>query len=359
MINVFGSCVGSEELAEIKSCIDNQWLGMGKKTETFEKMMAEKLGVADFTAVDSCSNALYMAVKLLNLKPLSEVIVPTINWVSGAIAVVLAGCVPVFADVDYETCNVTEGNIHDVLTRNTKAVMTVHYAGLPCNVRYLGSEFPIIADCAHAIDSSYILGDISVFSFNSVKNIACGELGGICSHNKDYSKRMREMRYCGLVKSGLQASTEKKRWWEYELKEPFIKMLPNDITASIGIAQLNKLDKLQARRKEVWDIYQKELKLSWLALPPEIPGNIKHSYFTYFIKVLNGKRDGLARYLLDNGIYTTVRYEPLHLYKQFGKYRKLPVAEKLNEELLNLPLHPNLTDSEIEYIIGKIKEFNG
>ena len=121
----------------------------------------------------------------------------------------------------------------------------------------------------------------------------------------------------------------------------------------------DKLEKLQARRKEVWDIYQKELRLSWLALPPEIPGHVSHSYFTYFIKVLNGKRDGLARYLLDNGIYTTVRYEPLHLYKQFGKYRKLPVAERLNEELLNLPLHPNLSDRDVEYIIEKIKGFNG
>ena len=168
------------------------------------------------------------------------------------------------------------------------------------------------------------------------------------------------MRYCGLVKSGLQASTEKKRWWEYELKEPFIKMLPNDITASIGIAQLRKLDVLQLKRKQIWERYSQALKdLKWLLIPTDIPKFVKHSYFTYFIKVINGRRDELARYLLDSGIYTTVRYEPLHLYKQFGSKQKLPVAEKLNEELLNLPLHPNLSNKDVEYIIEKIRGFNG
>ena len=355
MINVFGSLVGKEELEEIKSCFDNQWLGIGAKTATFEKMMAAKLGIAEFTAVDSCSNALYMAVKLLDLPKGSEVIIPTINWVSGAIAVILNGLKPVFCDVDYDTCNATQKDIEAVISRKTKAIMTIHYAGLPCEVWY--RDIPVIADCAHAVDSNRILGDISVFSFNSIKNIACGELGGICSTDVELSKRMKEMRYCGLIKSGLQASTDKLRWWEYELTEPFIKMLPNDLTCSIGIAQLKKLDSLQARRKEIWDIYQRELNLGWLALPPEIPKRLRHSYFTYFVKVLNGKRDGLARYLLDNGIYTTVRYEPLHLYKQFGSKQKLPVAERLNEELLNLPLHPNLSDKDVEFIIDKIKDF--
>jgi len=363
MINVFGSKIGKEELAEIKSSLDNQWMGIGPKTAIFEKMMANKLGLKDFIATDNCSNALYMAVKLLNLPKGSHVIVPTINWVSGAIAVQLAGCKPIFADCDYDTINVTHTTINKARTNRTKAIMIMHYGGLP--VERLDYNVPIIADCAHAVDSAidgnplWLIGDIAVFSFNSIKNVACGELGGICSIHDSYSARAKDMRYCGLVKSGLQASTDKDRWWEYELKEPFIKALPNDVACSIGIAQLNKLDKLQARRKQIWDIYQEQLTdIGWIISPSEIPKNIKHSYFTYFIKVVNGKRDVLARYLLDNGIYTTMRYEPLHLYKQFGSKQKLPVAERLNEELLNLPLHPNLTDLDVEYIIDKLLHFN-
>jgi dTDP-4-amino-4,6-dideoxygalactose transaminase len=362
MINVFGSCVGKEELSELKDCIDRQWLGIGKKTEVFEKMMSSKIGM-DFVAVDNGSNALYLAVKLLDLPKGSEVIIPAVTWVSCASAVILAGCRPVFADVDYQTINITNDTIEEVISRKTKAIMVVHYSGYPA---IISTRLPVIADCAHAVDTYIMLdrnhihvsclSDISIFSFDSIKNVACGELGGIAG-SEEYIKRARDMRYCGLVKSGLQASTEKARWWEYELKEPFIKMLPNDLTASIGIAQLNKLNKLQTRRKTIWDIYQSQLRLSWIDLPIEVPSGWQDSYFTYAIKVVSGHRDKLARYLLDNGIYTTVRYQPLHLYKQFGRQRRLPVAEELNETLLNLPLHPNLSDKDVEYIIDKIKKF--
>ncbi len=362
MINVFGSCVGAEELAEIKSSLDEQWLGMGKKVQILEKLLADKFDLKDFTLVDNASNALLMALELLNLSKRDEVILPSITWISCANAVKLAGYVPVFADVDYETVNVTTGTINAVMTDKTKAVMVVHYAGLPAHVF---TKLPVIADAAHAVDT-YLneipinkYYTISVYSFDSMKNIACGELGGICSNNLKYQEKTKRLRYCGILKSGLQARTDKDRWWEYDVDEPFIKMLPNDISASIGIAQFRKLDNLQAKRKAIWDKYQNELaSVSWLITPPAIPINIKHSYFTYFIKVLNGKRDLLARYLLDKGIYTTVRYQPLHLYSAYGSRQKLEVAELLNEQLLNLPLHPNLSDDDVDYIIDCIKKFN-
>ena len=360
MINVFGSCVGAEELAEIKSSLDEQWLGMGKKVQILEKLLANKFDITDFTLVDNCSNALFMALELLNLSKHDEVILPSITWISCANAVRLAGYVPVFADVDYDTVNVTTKTINDVMTDKTKAVMVVHYAGLPVHIF---SKLPVIADCAHAVDT-YLDGvpinqyyTINVYSFDSMKNIACGELGGICSNNLKYQEKTKRLRYCGILKSGLQARTDKDRWWEYDVDEPFIKMLPNDIAASIGIAQFKKLDTLQAKRKAIWDKYQSELaNVSWLITPPAIPINIKHSYFTYFIKVINGKRDWLARYLLDKGIYTTVRYQPLHLYSAYGSRQKLEAAELLNEQLLNLPLHPNLSDGDVDYIIKCIKE---
>ena len=363
MINVFGSCVGQEELDEIKTSIDNQWLGLGKKVETLERMLADKYNLKDFTLIDNCSNGLYMALEILDLPKNAEVIVPANTWISCANAVLLAGYKPVFADADYDTCNVTTKTVLDVMTNNTKAVMIVHYAGLPA---YVKTNVPIVSDCAHAADTLLndiplaLLNTISVYSFDSMKNIAAGELGGICSTVQKYMDKTKRLRYCGILKSGLQAKTDKDRWWEYEVEEPFIKMLPNDITASIAIAQLKKLDILQARRKFIWDTYQSQLSdISWIVRPPVIPRNVRHSYFTYFIKVINGKRDKLARYLLDKGIYTTVRYEPLHLYKAFGSRQKLEVAELLNEQLLNLPLHPNINNDQLQYIITSIKEFKG
>jgi dTDP-4-amino-4,6-dideoxygalactose transaminase len=355
MINVFGSCVGEEELKEIRSSLDAQWLGMGPKVDRFEKLFSEKLG-QKFILLDNCSNGLYLAVQLLGLPEGSEVVLPANTWVSCATAVVLNGFVPVFADCDYETLNVTRETVADVLTSKTKAIMVVHYAGYPCDVESLKCfGLPIIEDTAHAADSTIggkhcgTLGDIGVFSFDSMKNIACGELGGITCKDPELMEKANKSRYCGLSKSGLQASTEKPRWWEYELNGYCIKQLPNDIAASIGLAQLRKLPGLQETRKRIYERYRQEF-----GGPGGSPG-MQHSYFTYFLR--DTRRDELARYLLESGIYATVRYQPLHLlFKDY--YRKpLPISEDFGECGLNLPLHPNLTDEDVDYIIKKVNEF--
>ena len=355
MINVFGSKVGSEELAEIKTSLDNQWLGMGPKVEKFEKIFSERLG-QKFILIDNCSNGLYLAVQLLNLPKGSEVIVPANTWVSCATAVVLNGCVPVFADCDYHTLNITDETVSEVITEKTEAIMVVHYGGYPADMEKLKRfNLPIIEDVAHAvsskIDDTYCgtMGDIGVFSFDSMKNLACGEMGGVTSRSPEILERAISSRYCGLTKSGLQASTDKDRWWEYDLNGYCIKMLPNDISASIGLAQLRKLEDLQDRREELWERYVEHFG------GYKIPPNYTHSYFTYWIR--HKERDRLARYLLDKGIYTTVRYQPLHLvFKDY--YRGiLPVCEEFNEHGLNLPLHPNLTDEDFDYIVKTIKEF--
>ena len=360
MIPVFGSKVGKEELDEIKTSINNQWLGIGKKVDTFEQLMTEKIN-SNFLAIDNCSNGLYLALKILNLPKGSEILVPAITWISCANAVMVAGYKPVFVDCDYNTVNVTTDLLEEVRTPKTKAAIIVHYAGLPCIVDI---DLPVIADCAHAVDT-YIgnthiayTHTLNVFSFDSIKNLAAAELGGISSNNLEYIKQAKTLRYCGIAKSGLQASTDKDKWWEYQCYVPFIKMLPNDLSASVAIAQFKKLEQLQKRRKEVWDQYNEAFKeINWLIIPPKISKEIKHSFFTYFIKITNGKRNALARYLLNNNIYTTVRYHPLHLMEVFNSKRKLPVAEQINEELLNLPLHPNLSDEDVKYIITKIKQF--
>ncbi len=355
MIRVSSSSVGEHELKKIKSSFDNQWLGIGSKCGEFENLMSDKIG-QPFALVDNCSNGLYMALKLLDLPTGSEVIVPSITWHSCVNAIILAGFKPVFADVHYDTCNVTTDTIANVTTDNTMAVIVLHYAGLPAIVE---TDFTwTISDSAHAIDT-YVgnthiskFSDIAVFSFDHVKNISCGELGGISSDDSDLIARAKVMRTGGMRKNNPD------KWWEFDLDCIEHKFVPNDITASIAIAQLGKLDAMQLERKLIWNIYNEELAdIDWLITPPGIPNSIKHSYFTYFIKVINGKRNELARYLLDNGIYTTVRFPALHLIKAFGSKQKLPVAEQLNEQLLCLPLHPNLTDDELTYIIETIKAY--
>jgi len=366
MISVFGSKVGEEEIAEIRTCIENQWIGMGPKTKLFEDKFAKRLNLKGFAMLNSGSNSLYLAFRLLNLPKDSEVILPSFTWISCATSIILNGCKPVFCDVDLETQNVDYESIAPMITKKTKAIMVVHYGGKPAKINEI-KEFnlPIVEDAAHAVDSKIdgkycgSIGEIGIYSFDSIKNIAIGESGGLTSNQEELIEKAKKLRYCGIEKSGFEASLTSKRWWEYNVVDFFVKMLPDDIHSSIGLAQLEKLDENQKLRKRIWDIYQEELsKLPWLDMPKDADKNEQHSYFTYFIRLKNNKRDELAKYLYDKGIYTTLRYQPLHMIPIYNSTDlRLKNSEILNEVGLNIPLHPNLSERDIEYIIETIMKF--
>ncbi len=365
MIPLFGSTVGQEELDEIRSSFDAQWLGIGPKCRLFEERFAARIGCSDFVMVNSGSNALLLAVKLLYFHAGSELILPSFTWVSCAHAVMLNNLKPVFCDVDLESCNVRAQDVEPFITKKTGAVMVVHYAGKPVDMEpILNLGFPVIEDAAHAVDSKIeekycgTIGHIGIFSFDAVKNLTTAEGGGIASRNPGVLKQARNSRYCGIAKSGFDTSKEKERWWEHRIDLFFPKIIPNDICASIGLAQLKKLDRFQSSRKKMWETYDRELSSEvWLKTPPGPADNERHSYFTYFIRLNNDKRDDLAKYLLNEGIYTSLRYHPLHLNKIYESEAKLKNCEELNKGALNIPLHPNLSESDVGKVITRIKKF--
>jgi dTDP-4-amino-4,6-dideoxygalactose transaminase len=365
MISVFGSKVGKEEIDQVADSIHRQWIGIGPKVKGFEEAFSKRLGLPNFIMTDSGSNGLYMACRLLDLPAGSEIIVPSYTWVACAQAVLMAGHKPVLCDVDKDTMNITAETISPRLGENVRAVMIVHYAGLAVEmdeIQALG--LPVIEDAAHAVDSTYRgqscggIGDVGVFSFDAVKNLAVGEGGGLTARTTSMGEHARTLRYCGIGKSGFEACTDgKSRWWEYNINEAFIKMIPSDVSAAIGIAQLEKLNTLQTYRKRIWEYYFETFtEMGEVILPAEARQGDRHSYFTYCIKV--PKRDELARYLLDNGIYTTLRYHPLHLNPFYGQTDcRLPNSEKLNESALNIPLHPNMSEEDARKVASCIKDF--
>lgn len=368
MISVFGSLVSDEEIANVKECMQSQWMGFGKNVDKFENKYMLKYNMSNYAMVDSGSNALFMAVKLLNLPPGSEVILPAFTWVSCAQAIILAGHKPVFCDVDLQTMNVRREDIEQRISSKTAGIMVVHYAGLAVDMDpIIELGFPIIEDAAHAVDSTYkgqpcgTIGDVGIFSYDAVKNLTVGEGGGITARDSKLIERAKVMRYCGIGKSGFDSAIanagSKARWWEYNIQEPFIKMLPTNIAASIGIAQLDRIDTLQARRKEIWNIYQNELSgVSGIIVPQDVKHNDRHSYFTYCIRVHD--RDNLAHFLLGEQIYTTLRYHPLHLNPLYNQMDvRLVNSEQLNNDALSIPLHPRMTDDEVDKVIQKIKLF--
>ena len=365
MISVFGSKVGEEEINAVAGCMRSQWMGFGKKVNEFEEAFGKKFSVPNFLMVDSGSNALYMACVLLDLPRGSEIILPSFTWVSCAQAVLMAGHRPVFCDVEPDTMNVTAETIQPHITSRTGAIMVVHYAGKPVNMDpILALGYPVIEDAAHAVCSTYqgkhcgTMGEIGIFSFDAVKNLTTGEGGGISFRDSLKKERAATLRYCGIGKSGFDsaASNPGAKWWEYRIEEPFIKMLPTNIAASIGIEQLKKIEDLQSLRKKYWDIYTSELSsVGAIKLPVDAVAGEQHSYFTYVIRI--PARNELAKYLYEKGIYTTLRYHPLHLNALYGSREKLVHTEKLNEEALSIPLHPNLKEPDLEHIISSIRAF--
>lgn len=364
MVTVFGAKHTQEDIDAVSQCLKNNWTGIGKNVEMFENAFKTRLGADNYLMVDSCSNALYLAIKALNLRARSEIILPSFTWVSCAQAVLLNNCIPVFCDVDLLTQNITVKTIEQKITANTEAILVVHYAGLPLDIQpILQIGLPVIEDTAHAVDSKIgdrycgTFGNIGCWSFDSVKNLAVGEGGGMYFQDKELAAQSRHARYCGIGISGFTASKQKEnRWWEYDIHRPNIKMLPTDISAAIGLAQLKNLRYNQQRREAIWNYYQSQFLESNVTRPENAPDKNQHSYFTYFIQV-GKRRDALAKYLLSKDIYTTLRYHPLHLNKIFGCNYSLPVSEQLNEVGLNIPLHPNLSDSDVNRIADEIKNF--
>ena len=363
MISVFGSSVGEEELHEIAECIDNQWLGLGAKAEKFETQFKARLDLDNFLFVDSGSNALYMAVELLDLPKGSEIILPTFTWLACANAILLAGHKPVFCDVDLDTQNVTVETIKPHITSTTAAVMVVHYAGKPVDLSpIIDLGYPVIEDAAHAVDSKYkgkvcgSIGDIGIYSFDAVKNLTTGGGGGITVKDPGRFERAWKLRYCGIGKSCFEASKSQRkhqRWWECDISDIFIRMSPSDVSASIGLAQLRRLDTLQESRRAIWNRYQEAFRcIEWIDTPVDPAVDEQHSYFTYFIRVPH--RDQLTRRLLEKEIYTTLRFHPLHLNAIYKGDKALPNAEVLNDTGLNIPLHPRLSHDDVQYVIDTI-----
>jgi|TARA_Y100000766_G_scaffold285361_1_gene308201 aminotransferase len=367
MISVFGSDIGDQEIEAAVECLKSQWLGFGKKVDDFEKVFASHFNLNNCLMVDSGSNALYMAVRLLNLEPNDEIIVPSFTWVSCAQAILLSGQRPVFCDVDPNTMNVRREDIEPCISPRTKAVMVVHYAGLPVDMQpILDLGYPIIEDAAHAVSATHKgkscggIGDIGIYSFDAIKNLTAGEAGAVTAQKEEHIERARWLRYCGIGKSGFEAatgSTSRNNWWEYEIREAFIKMLPTNLAAAIAIVQLRRIVEMQERRQQIWAAYDEGLAdIPEIRLPKKCSPGDTHGLFTYCIKT--PKRDLLAQSLLDAEIYTTLRYHPLHMNPLYDQTAKcLPNSEQLNKDALSIPLHPRLSDDDVNYVIQAIRNF--
>lgn len=351
LIPLFRPSCSDSELQCVSDVLRSGWWGLGNKTAEFEKKFAEFVGSKYAVGVNSATTALDLTLKASNITS-GEVIVPALAFVSTGLVVLYNKCKVVFADVDERTLCIDWNDVKNKTTKNTVAVIPVHYSGASSGIPDdMHQRIKIIEDCAHACGNKTVGRYTSCWSFHAVKNLAAGDGGMITTNDKQLYERLLPMRWCGIDKSTWERS-EKKYGWDYSIETMGYKSHMNDITASIGLAQLGRLNELNNRRRLRVLQYLHDLgDLSWLKLPRYDRDSAWHMFV-----VRTETRDKFIDYLLDHGISAGVHYKPLNTYPLFPSV-KLPVTDRVWKTLVTLPLFPDMTDEEYDYIILTIREY--
>jgi len=371
IIPIFKPSMSNVEVAAIKKVLFSGWLGLGPKTQEFEEKFADYSGVKYAVGLNSGTAALHLALKVLNLKPGDEVITTALTFVSTNHAILYNGAKPVFADIYEDTMTLDVEDINRKITKKTKVILPVHYGGHPADLdEIMGiakeNNIRLIEDAAHACGARYkgqivgSFGDLTCFSFHAVKNLSVGEGGMITTNNKRFAERLKRLRWLGINKTTWDRSKNKKAYnWEYRVDEVGFKEHLDDIHSAIGLVQLKKLERLNRRRQEIVNFYNKALnKIKWINTPVDRP-YVKNSHHLYVIKVPPEIRGRLIDYLAKRGVSTGVHYFPNHLYKVYKPYRvSLPVTEDVYRRIITLPLYPDLRSSQLETIINAIYDFD-
>ena len=370
MIPVFKPSFGEEELEALREPFRTGWIGLGPKTKEFEDRFAEFIGVPHAIAVNSATAALHLALMLAGVEG-KEVITTPMTFISTNHAILYNKGIPVFADIEPDTLNIDPEDIESKISDQTRAIVVVHYGGHACDMDAIMGlakkyDLVVIEDCAHACGGKFrdqMLGSIGHFgcySFHAVKNLATGDGGMVTTKDPEADAKIKKMRWLGITRGTWDRSERKGYAWEYGVEGLGIKCHMNDITASIGLAQLDKLDKLNGRRRFLAERYTKLLKnMEWIETPVE-KAYATSAWHNYVIKVKNTEdRDPLMSYLKSKDISTGMHYIPNHLYTMYKPYVKspLPVAEKVWKSLITLPLFPDLTDDQQDMIVEEITNF--
>lgn len=356
-----------KELESIKDVLRSGWLAHGEKNLEFERNFASYLGVREAVSLNSCTSALFLALKALNIQ--GEVILPSFTFVATANAVVTAGATPVFVDIDYHTCNMDPSKIEARITPRTQAIIPVHYAGQSCRmdeILALASHYrlAVIEDSAETLGGTFKgrkTGSFGIgcFSFFPTKNITTGEGGMLTTDDPRLAAKVRAMAGHGIEETTLQREKKEKPWLRAATLAGYNFRMSN-ILAALGVEQLRKLDSMNAARRKHAEYLNKHLNREFLDLPVEAKDCV-HVYQMYTVKVKHVDRTRFILKLREKGIGASVHFDPpVHrqpFYANSGYSSKdLPVTEKVAASIVTLPLYPQLTQDQLDRMITAIEE---
>ncbi len=367
--------ISEEAIADVVDCLRSGWITTGPRVQKFEEDLKVYLNSPHALAISSATAGLYVALKAIDLEPGDEVITTSMTFAATLNVIVLAGGKPVLVDVSLNDYNIDIAAVENAITSRTKAIMPVHFAGLPVDLDPLYDlarkhGLHIIEDAAHAIGAHYkekiigSFGDTQVFSFHPNKNMTTGEGGAITVRSETLKAKIERQRFHGMdrmawnrfAKSGSQ---------HYEIVEPAHKFNMMDIQGALGIHQLKSLDSFIAEREGIVAKYYDTLKdFDFLILPTLPSYSFKHAWHLFAPRVnLNAtklSRDEVTLRLKELNIGTGLHYRAPHLYpfymETFGfKEGQFPNAEAIGASVLSLPLFPGLKDDEFDRVISALK----
>jgi len=373
-IRLFKPSLGAEELNNIKDSFDKSWIGLGPKVSQFEKEWSEYIGCKSSIGLNSATAALHLAINSFGFPEGKKVLVPAITFASTAFAPIYNRLEPVFVDVDKDTVSISTEDLEKKYTKDCVAIMPVHFGGHPAKMENIiefakAKNLKVIEDCAHTAGSSYLgkklgtWGDIGCFSFEEKKAMTTGDGGMMCSDDVDLIAPMKASRWVGIdkdtwkrVEGYTDTNANDAMHWYYEISSLGFKYNMNDLSAAIGLAQLKKLDKMNADRSRHIARYLEGMK-SLKKIKPLLPFKPEeNSYWLFGVRYEN--RDKLIIYLKSKGIATGVHYVPLMLFPFFRKWdNECPAAKDIWQSFITLPLFADLTNEEIDYVINALVEF--
>ena len=355
--------ISEEDVQAVAEVVRSGRLALGPKTEEFERLVAEYVGVKHAVAVSSGTAALHLIVKALGIGPGDEVLVPSFTFVASVNVILYEGAKPVFVDIEPDTYNLDPGDLERKITPRTKAIMVVDVFGHPAEwdeILRIAEKYglKVIDDSCEALGAEYKgrklgqFGDAAAFAFYPNKQMTTGEGGMIVTDDDQIAKLCRSLRNQGRREMGA--------WLEHEWLGYNYRM--TEMSAALGVSQLKRIETLLAKRERVARMYTERLSEMELVRTPVVRPYVRMSWFVYVVRLAEGMcRDTVMKALAEKGIPTRGYFSPIHLQpyirKQFGtKEGMLPVTESVAKRTIALPFHNNLSEQEIEYVVKKLAD---
>lgn len=366
--------INEEDVEKVVDVLKSNWIVMGPKVEEFERAICEYVGCKHGVAVNSGTSALDLAVASLGLKK-GEIITTPFTFVATANSILFNGLKPVFADIQKNTYNIDPNEIRNKITKETKAIIYVDFAGHPCDIAEIVEiaeehDLHLIEDAAHALGAEYRgkkvgpFADATMFSFHPVKHITTGE-GGMCvTDDEKLAQRMRILRNQG-ADTGARERFGPGAPWAYDIKLLGRNYRMTDFQAALGLSQLKKLEGFIKRREDLANAYTKKLKKIPLVVPPLAKVEVRHVWHLYTI-LLDEKvnREKFISAMRAKNIGVNVHYPPVYRFSYYRenfdfKPKDFPVTEDISSRIVTLPLFPRMSDEDLDYVVAGVEETIG